>query len=88
MSNGHIWVIDGGYTTGYEENQVSPNMEPRKIFLSYFHCVWGESGKGNGYYLYHDSSIGGSGDKSDSEASCEVPIYKNLRICYGYLPVK
>ena len=87
-THAYLWVIDGGYTTGHEESPVSPDMEPRKIFLTYYHCVWGESGKGNGYYLYKNSIIGGTPHDVDSDSSYEPPVYRNLKICHGYRPVR
>lgn len=49
--SGHMWVIDG-YLTYYTINtpSTSPNF---KRYM--YHCVWGDSGRCNGYYYVADS---------------------------------
>lgn len=85
--SGHAWVIDGGYTTGSLEYPVIPDDEKKEVYRSYYHCVWGENGLCNGYYLY-SKSLGGNIECGDPGYLGPAPKYDNLLICYGYRPDK
>ena len=82
---GHAWIIDGGYTTGTLEFPVTPGDEKKEVYRSYYHCVWGECGLYNGYYLY-SGTLGGKVETGDSGYLIPAEEYKDLRICYGYRP--
>ncbi|MDE6668575.1 MAG: C10 family peptidase [Muribaculaceae bacterium] len=56
----HIWVVDGGYRWihRYPDEAIFPGTGPIEKITYYFHCIWGEGGYGNGYYLYN-TTLGG-----------------------------
>lgn len=93
-SGGHSWVIDGGYCdsvtypgmTNEDGSQVSTT-----IYSYYFHCVWGEAGKANGYFLFDVATgrMGGYPDKGDYEHNeTHGNVYNNMRIGYNIRPLK
>lgn len=86
----HTWIIDGGYTTGSLEYSVTPEDDNRKVYRSYYHCVWGWNGASNGYYLYSGNTgiIGGDIEKGDPIYGISAEKYDNLQIYYGYRPNK
>ena len=54
---GHAWVVDGEITLLGTYSAVDPTKNPNIILNKfelppYIHCVWGNEGRGNGYFLY------------------------------------
>ncbi len=57
QDNGHAWVVDGEITLFGAYSAIDPTNNPNIILNKfelppYIHCVWGNEGKGNGYFLY------------------------------------
>lgn len=69
----HSWVSDGYLET---ETIYFPNtMSPSIIYHNYLHMLWGNYGRGNGYFLY-DNGFGGTPSYYDyGEESYETTRY-------------
>lgn len=86
-NSGHAWVIDGGYTKGVLYYPETPGDDYKKVYSTYYHCVWGWGGTSNGYYLY-SNSLGGNVETGDTDYSVSAPKYNNLFVVHGYRPQK
>ncbi len=89
-NSGHEWIIDGGFTKGYIEMPITPDDQKKKVYDSYYHCVWGWGGMANGYYLYsHSRGLGEILSELDpGNYPYQAPSYNKLRIVHGYKPNK
>ncbi len=74
-SQGHVWIIDGGYVIGNEEPPVVSGDTKKKVFTYYFNCIWGWGGTSNGYFQYYPTGT-------------SLSSYKGLQIIYGFTPEK
>lgn len=84
-SEGHCWILDGHLSiTQYgDEGGCSTN--------TYYHCVWGWGGSGNGYYYIGNSTsktgISDSGATFDTKVS--IPYqFIDLQYLWDYKPNK
>lgn len=84
-SEGHMWVIDGGYMKGEEYKDAGGYSYMG--YTSYYHCVWGWGGANNGYFLYNNS-LGGKPQDADSYILDNPYKFNKLLICTGYKPIK
>lgn len=91
---GHTWVIDGGYCDSVKypgmQNEDG-SQDSTTIYSYYFHCVWGEAGKANGYFLFDVTTgkMGGYPDKGDYEYNeSHGFIYKNMKIGHNIRPLR
>lgn len=83
----HIWIIDGAKEkTTITTYPYDPNYIGYKE-TKYYHCVWGENGWANGYFIYDSNeSLGGTPVEYDGDSFGDMPVYKNIDIFYGYRP--
>lgn len=83
------WVVDGTYLMMRQHYGVI-NPETGKAEIEsdcywYYHSVWGENGKGNGYYVYktETDSMGGNPDYlASGESKQPVPVFKDITMWY------
>ena len=61
-TRGHAWTIDGLYHT----YGTIIHDSPTPIHTYMFHCSWGFEGRGDGYYLFNTSGMGGTPGHKDS----------------------
>lgn len=80
---GHEWIIDGAYELYKESPSVTPGEGPLITTENYYHCVWGNSGKANGYFRY-GNVMGGTPYERDSNSSGSQDYYKNMYLIYGF----
>lgn len=84
-SAGHFWVADGGFQ--WDLNMIVNGEVIAKRREYFYHMVWGEGGKANGYFLCAEE-IGGKPYIPDEGTSGTAEKYKDLKITYGYRPNK
>lgn len=90
IGGNHMWIVDGARVR-YEQVPHFPDNSSFSIYITrYYHCVWGENGTGNGYFLYSfsEKSLGGTPVEYDGDSDGSVPVYKDIDICYGYRPTR
>lgn len=77
-SNSKTAIIDGLI---YSEQEYEDRMNPDIKYTEYsylFHCVWGNNGRGNGYFRWIDDNIGED----------EAPSIGQLKYFYNFSPNK
>lgn len=92
-NGGHCWVIDG-YLHYKEEWDAIANPS-HTLLYSMYHCVWGWSGKNNGYFTWTDNSVAGTtpfkyedGDKEETSESLSKLRFYNLKFWSNFKPQK
>lgn len=80
-NEGHFWIIDGGHIkteTAYDDGSIYS----QEIY-TYYHCIWGQGGSGNGYFLYGGYTLGGTAAEPDNVYFNVATTYKNMEIFTG-----
>lgn len=81
--DGHGWIIDGAYELYKESPSVTPGEGPLITTENYYHCVWGNAGKANGYFRY-GNGMGGTPYERDSNSYGSQDYYKNMYLIHGF----
>ena len=95
-ANGHTWVIDGllQYLIGDGTVVPSHNGVPINVvtLYTYYHCVWGDEGRCNGYYLFADHDFNDAPDFFDEMDSGDISTVswrkfsKNIKFSGNFKP--
>lgn len=71
----HTWIIDGGKQVRVHKLGDSADND---VFEVYLHCVWGEKGNANGYFLFSEDQCGGRPYERDENTTGRMPTFRNL----------
>lgn len=88
----HCWVIDGLYC--YKESWPGViETETGSITRTFYHCVWGWGGTGNGYFLWTGKhTLGGHEpdkyDSDDTKYPYKTKEYTSIYFWEGINPIK
>lgn len=92
---GHAWVIDGSLQVNHDPDAfIGGEVPDPKMYL---HCVWGDYGRGNGYFLYDKlGNLGGSRNSTYPSDGVypgypdfnTVDIFEDVTVTYEYTPIK
>lgn len=84
-STTHIWIIDGAFILTKNNPAIEGN--PKEQY-TYYHCIWGNEGKANGYFMYDYPRMGGVPKNPDYNNTYSEDYYYHLKMCYGFKPNK